>query len=57
MTEKKGKRLHKNTLKTLKNLFFKMPEVEGREGDNYLRKREEEKPEPGLLELIRKYGE
>ena len=57
MTEKKGKRLHKNTLKTLKNLFFKMLEVEVREEGNYLRKREEEKSEPGFLELKRKYGE
>ena len=34
-----------------------MLEVEVREEDNYLRKREEEKLAPGLLELKRKYGE
>ena len=34
-----------------------MLEVEVREEDNYLSKREEEKSAPGLLELKRKYGE
>ena len=34
-----------------------MLEVEVREEDNHLSKREEEKSAPGLLEYKRKYGE